>query len=442
MASVQIEMQFESRAPKPSELRYRVAVPEGSELSALEVCNASGCRRPGARPARRRGGRIARGCARRQPGPRAGVRRARPTIKEAATDPSQVELAPFARAVTEAELGLATRFEAVWAEAAPWFKKRAGSALRPLIVIIGDGGLTEGQAKPFASARALGVEVAALNLAERGVSRGMRAGVLQTGGIVIDAGAEAESAARRRDPAPLRERLSALFAPTLARASTNVNGRRIELGPLRAGELLAWQGRANTFALEYGSGRTRSASAAEHAVSLALAARIARDADPENKRNRFDASCNRRARPRPRCALSGPSRPRRAKQRAIGAAQRAATAASAAMRSRSRSLKSACKPAPKAQVAANDAGAEIGSGMPSSPLLSMLRQRIMPVARGCFRRDRAGRADYQVRAVFEFQLADREVVSAQIQGKIADDLRRCLLRLPSTPSRCRASRAR
>ena len=29
---------------KPSELRYRVAVPEGSELSALEVCNASGCR--------------------------------------------------------------------------------------------------------------------------------------------------------------------------------------------------------------------------------------------------------------------------------------------------------------------------------------------------------------------------------------------------------------
>jgi hypothetical protein len=81
--------------------------------------------------------------------------------------------------------------------------------------------------------------------------------------------------------------------------------------------------------------------------------------------------------------------------------------------------------APKLATKSDDD--ELGAGMPSSPLLSMLRQRIMPVARGCFRRDRAGRADYQVRAVFEFQLADREVVSAQVQGKIADELRHCLL---------------
>jgi hypothetical protein len=70
---------------------------------------------------------------------------------------------------------------------------------------------------------------------------------------------------------------------------------------------------------------------------------------------------------------------------------------------------------------------EIGTGMPGSPLLSMMRQRILPAARGCFRKDRAGRPDYQVRAVFEFQLADREVVSARVQGKIADALRTCLL---------------
>jgi hypothetical protein len=57
----------------------------------------------------------------------------------------------------------------------------------------------------------------------------------------------------------------------------------------------------------------------------------------------------------------------------------------------------------------------------------MLRQRIMPVARGCFRRDRAGRPDYQVRAVFEFELAEREVVSADVTGKIAEELRACLL---------------
>jgi hypothetical protein len=70
---------------------------------------------------------------------------------------------------------------------------------------------------------------------------------------------------------------------------------------------------------------------------------------------------------------------------------------------------------------------EVGAGMPSSPLLSMLRQRILPVARGCFRKDRAGRADYQVRAVFVFQLADREVTSAQVSGKIGEELRNCLL---------------
>jgi hypothetical protein len=57
----------------------------------------------------------------------------------------------------------------------------------------------------------------------------------------------------------------------------------------------------------------------------------------------------------------------------------------------------------------------------------MLRQRILPMSRGCFRRDRAGRADYQVRAVFVFELADREVVAASVQGQIAEELRSCLL---------------
>jgi hypothetical protein len=70
---------------------------------------------------------------------------------------------------------------------------------------------------------------------------------------------------------------------------------------------------------------------------------------------------------------------------------------------------------------------EIGAGMPSDPLLSMLRQRILPVARGCFRRDRAGRAEYQKRAVFVFALADREIVDARIEGGIPDALRQCLL---------------
>jgi hypothetical protein len=86
------------------------------------------------------------------------------------------------------------------------------------------------------------------------------------------------------------------------------------------------------------------------------------------------------------------------------------------------------KPTKKAAIdEAETPNNEAGTGMPSSPLLGMLRQRIIPVARGCFRKDRAGRPDYQVRAVFSFELAEREVVSAEVSGKITDALRDCLL---------------
>jgi hypothetical protein len=84
----------------------------------------------------------------------------------------------------------------------------------------------------------------------------------------------------------------------------------------------------------------------------------------------------------------------------------------------------ACVTPAKASAAA---GAEVGVGMPADPLLDMLRRRILPVARGCFRRDRAGRAKYDQRAVFAFTLAEREIVSATVEGRIAEELRRCLL---------------
>jgi hypothetical protein len=90
-----------------------------------------------------------------------------------------------------------------------------------------------------------------------------------------------------------------------------------------------------------------------------------------------------------------------------------------------------CKPAPVAKVKAQGE-LEIGAGMPADPLLDMLRRRILPVARGCFRRDRAGRADYKKRAVFAFTLAEREIVDARIEGKIPEPLRACLLRAVDT----------
>jgi hypothetical protein len=114
------------------------------------------------------------------------------------------------------------------------------------------------------------------------------------------------------------------------------------------------------------------------------------------------------------CDRRGPA------QRASGLSSDAAPVQLAQERAR------CAEPLPKTRPK-TDEEPELGAGMPGSPLLSMLRQRIMPMARGCFRRDRAGRADYQVRAVFVFELAEREVIAASVQGKIADALRSCLL---------------
>jgi hypothetical protein len=67
-----------------------------------------------------------------------------------------------------------------------------------------------------------------------------------------------------------------------------------------------------------------------------------------------------------------------------------------------------------------------GRGIPKATVASMLRHRVIPVARRCLRRDRAGRLDYSVRATFHFRLADREVVEGAIRGNLTDDLRACL----------------
>jgi hypothetical protein len=82
-------------------------------------------------------------------------------------------------------------------------------------------------------------------------------------------------------------------------------------------------------------------------------------------------------------------------------------------------------PAPQSTAAATSS--KLGKGMPKDPLLDMLRLRVLPIARGCFRADRKGRARSDTRAVFAFTLADREVVDAQVEGAISETLRTCLL---------------
>jgi hypothetical protein len=351
------------------------------------------------------------------------------TLIEQPMEPQQVTLEPFSQAINAGELGSATRFEAVWETAAPWFKRRTTRGLKPLIVIVGDGGLTTGHARPFDKARAAGVEVSVVNTADRHTLGALRDPTLRTGGVVLDVGHEAQAAARGQDTSVLRERLAALFAATLAARVTVGEGRqRVDLGPLRAGEELTWQGSArgsitlhlgqrnvtgkhageSQRALAWATGANTSESLMPQAGTPALSAVDARDL-PLGSRDWPETAPGAPSAKTP-CDRRGPAR------RHSGVNLDAAPIAIAEERR--------CRPPTKAVARST---AEIGLGMPSDPLLDMLRRRILPVARGCFRRDRGGRSQYQKRAVFAFTLADREVVSAEIQGSIPDALRTCLL---------------
>lgn len=338
------------------------------------------------------------------------------SVLEHATAPEQVPLAPFASAIAEAELGSATRLEAAWALASPWLRSDRASGRRQVIVVVGDGGLTRGRARTFELARAAGVEIVSLNASDQPTAAALRQGAERSGGIALDIGQEAEAAAHGGDPAPLEARLSAVFAPTLsARVEVQADSRRIELGPLRAGEGLSWTGHARApvvLRFAAGSQRSRASSAQGGASSERVLAAsdtwVAIDARDLGAPSIDDWP---RAGAANSCERRGPA------HRFSGLSSDAEPLALAEERG--------CRPPPPARPAPPNAN--VGKGMPSEPLLAMLRQRILPVARGCFRQDRAGQLRYQRRATFVFSLAEREVVSADIDGAIPSELRTCLL---------------
>jgi hypothetical protein len=351
--------------------------------------------------------------------------RARPLI-DRAMEPGRVALAPFDRAVAEAQLGSATRFEAVWELAGPWFGRRARGGLKPLIAIVGDGGLTGGDARPFERARAAGVEVAAINAADRATPAALLSGVQRAGGIAVHVAFEAEQAARGRDPSALHDALRALFAPTLARSvAAQPGGARIELGALRAGEERSFVGVVRGgLRLQHGAGGSAPRSPQPEVrfglAGLALAAAEAGTADSQRTARSLAALDPRDLR------LSDQGWPEPAGRGACdrrGPARRHGGVSSDAQPVVLAEERSCVAPAKPAQAGSDPTG----RGMPSDPLLSMLRQRVLPIARGCFRRDRAGRPDYRKRAVFAFVLAEREVVQARVEGEIPIALKQCLL---------------
>ena len=331
-------------------------------------------------------------------------------------DPGLVALAPFGPHVESEGLGAATRFDVAWQLAESWLNDkstRAPSKLRPLVVVVGDGGLSVraeagGAQRVFAKAKRLGVEVSVLNVADRDAADELRRGAQLTGGVVISAGKTAALAARGHESEPLHEQVAALFAPTVGKLGAT---------PLRAGEALSYIGpNAARSAFQWSGARRRGANRAY--VLHDTGSLVAVDAQDLRAADQLDRAwpalpkhvgkktpCDRRGPPSARSGISTDDAPVALAEERV------------------------CRvvPKPSASAAAQQAKPALGAGMPSDPLLDMLRHRVMPFARDCFRRDRAGKSEYELRAVFVFALAEREVVSADVEGRIPETLRQCLM---------------
>jgi hypothetical protein len=340
--------------------------------------------------------------------------RAEPIIA-APIDPGLVALAPFGPHVESESLGAATRFDAAWQLAERWLSDKSTRApkLRPLLVVVGDGGLSVragagGEQRVFAKAKRLGVEVSVLNVADRDAADELRRGVQLTGGVVIGAGVAAGLAARGHEREPLHEQVAALFAPTVGKLGAT---------PLRAGEALSYiGGNAARSAFQWSGARRRgpSRSYALHGTG-ALVAVDAQDLKAAAQLEGAWPALPKHIGKNTRCDRRGPASAR------SGISSDEAPVALAEER--------VCRgpTKPSASASAQQTKPALGAGMPSDPLLDMLRHRVMPFARDCFRRNRAGKSEYELRAVFVFSLAEREVVSADVEGRIPESLRQCLM---------------
>ncbi|MEM9071199.1 MAG: vWA domain-containing protein [Myxococcota bacterium] len=318
-----------------------------------------------------------------------------------AAEPASPSEFPLASVAQRDALGSATRFEAALAQTEGW-----GSNLHAIIV--GDGGLTTGPGLERAQrlARRRGMRLSVVNVADRATREPLRELSKALRGVVIDAGLAADEAARGRSTRRLEEALLPIFAPRAAPRLEIQTGRdRIRLGPLMAGEELVWEGPVRgSLQATLGARRVRARRrvaddrswiGARGSSLTTLAAIDDRD---------------REAAPRDDCHPRGPA------TRFGGVSSVSAPLALAEPLT--------CGPAP---IAIAPPPRELGRGVPRETLLQMLRGRIVPVARRCFRRDRAGRGNYATRAVFRFRLEDREIASAAIEGEISEELRSCLL---------------
>jgi hypothetical protein len=315
--------------------------------------------------------------------------------------PTEIDRDAIDLAVDRA-LGSATRFEALWS--AIEGDVRAGAR----VVIVGDGGWTESAESraAVAAARARRIWLASIDVADRPTTPALRRAFEGSGFLAIDAGAAAEQAAARRDDGPLVARITAAIAPVAVRdVSLRNGGARIALGALRAGEEVRWEGPLGGALAVSLDGSTSRGTAASAELAPALSALAGGGAvalaavDPRDLARRDAGSCH----------AQGPY--------ATESAVVARTVALALAHTRR------CDP-PAPESAAAPAARR--SGLPARVLLATLRRRVIPAARGCFRDDRRGRADYQERAELRLELADREIVGSSVEGEVEPELRACL----------------
>jgi hypothetical protein len=342
--------------------------------------------------------------------------RAEPVLGES-IEVSQAPLVPLAQA-SQTELGSATRLETAWQLIEPWLAADHG-ALAPLLVLVGDGGLSDGAETDAALAAIVASRAAftVVDVGERAPVARLVSAAQRSGGIVVHAPPNDPEAAK------LEERLSEIFAPVVAREFVVRAGHAIyRLPALRAGEERTWTA---TYASGGVHARAGLLSLAAHTPSEPLATALSLGLRENELRSLAAVALPPRARGEREaaraCAPYGPpSHP-------SGVSTDDSPVALAEPRT--------CR-APSAATAAAREPGELpttlasnpldGHGVPAETLLAMLRTRVVPAARACFRADRAGRADYSVRASIAFELADRELLSTSITGELAPALRSCL----------------
>lgn len=347
-----------------------------------------------------------------------------------ATQAERLTIGPLIDAAQAEDLGGGTRLTAAWAVLEDWRARERDSAARQLVVI-GDGTLSKQQEAVFREAARTGVAVSWINLADTPTHADLRARVEETGGITLDAAPESDLAASgQRDTGPLEDLLSALLSRSVvvaqvfpklsSSARTRING-----GTIRSGSAMVWSGavgpgavvrvngkrvRASALGRHQGKAVARTTGTFQLPLALSVAARGATQLEAVAPEDVIRAGEDRPL-PALKCDPRGPA------ERLSGVSSDLDPVSLAEPRQ--------CRPV--AVTTDTSPGPSPGTGMPSSPLLTMLRQRILPVARACFRRDRAGRAEYELRAVFELELSNQEVTEAQVSGEVPEPLRRCLI---------------